>query len=122
MLIFIKQGIYKMKKIMLFFIVATSLSAQVYECQEIYIPIEKETIKGVSTIIFDQKKAIVKSKMFDTIVMKYDNTEVNGDTHYSSGDEFSRNALVYHRRNSPYLFYLTQELNSYIFESCKRLK
>ena len=111
-----------MKKIILFFIVATSLSAQIYECQKIYIRGDQETIKMPSTIIFDKKQAIVKSNQFDTIVMKYQKTEINGDTYYQSGDEFDRNALVYHRINSPYLFHLSQSTESYAFLSCKRLK
>jgi len=111
-----------MKKLILIAIIATSLSAQIYECKKIYISGDQEQMNVSSTIIFDMKKAIVKSKMFDTIVMKYEKTEVNGDTYYRSGDEFNKNALIYHRRNSPYLFHLTQDIESYVFESCKRIK
>lgn len=110
------------RKIIILVILAVSLSAQVYECKKIYIHSEKETISATSKIVFDMKKAIIKSKMFDTIEMKYENTEVNGDTYYRSGDAYDSKSFVYHRRNSPYLFFLSQNFENYAFQECKRLK
>ena len=87
-----------------------------------YIQGEKQTINSQSTIIFDLKKAIVQSKTFDTLEMKYERTEVNGDTHYRSGDAYDGSYFVYHQRNSPYLFFLSQNFESYAFQECKRIK
>lgn len=111
-----------MKKLIIVLVLATSLIAQVYECKKVYINGEKETMSATSKIVFDMKKAIIQSKMFDTIEMKYEKTEVNGDTYYRSGDAYDGMSFVYHRRNSPYLFFLSQNFESYAFQECKRIK
>lgn len=111
-----------MKKLIISVMISASLSAQIYECKKIYLQLDQETINQTSKIIFDMKKVIIQSKEFDTIQMKYEKTEVNGDTRYTSNDLYDPKSFVYHRRNSPYLFIYHEATESYIFQECKRIK